>query len=338
MPRPRVAILGAAKGIAGRHLDAYESLGDRADLAAVCDLDSVLGPDVARRHNVRFYADPGELLAKEDIDVLDVCTPDRVHCENVILGLSAGCHVLCEKPLALSEDEIAHMRAAAERAGRVVMPAMMQRFAPRHEAARRLIEEGRIGAPVFGRYTWRGKFFPYPEGSFYRRKESLGQFVHNGIHYLDLMCYLMGTRPESVFALTTEHFGEDRMETPNYHLASYRMANGALVEVEYNQLLRWRTRSRTRVHVVGDRGSLLLTDADDAVRVTGPGGLDLRPAYVGDAEADPFRREIEHFLDVVEGRAEPRIPFEDACAIMEAVIATVRSAERGEPVELGVGR
>lgn len=338
MPRTRVAVLGAVKGIAQRHLAAYDALRDRAELVAVCDLDSERGAELARRENVRFYVDPAELLAKERVDVLDVCTPDRVHCENVILGLSAGCHVLCEKPIALSADEVDRIADAAERAGRVVMPAMMQRFVPRHEAARRAIEEGRIGAPVFGRYMWWGTFYPYPKGSVYRRKESLGQFVHNGIHYLDLMCYLMGTRPESVFALTTEHYVGDRLETPNYHLASYRMANGALVEVEYNQLLRWWTRTCTRVHVLGDSGNLLISDDSVAVRVTGPGGVDLRPAYVGDAEADPFRREIAHFLDVAEGRAAPRISLDDACVIMKAVLATVRSAETGEPIDLEAGR
>ena len=190
-------------------------MSDRAELAAVCDSRKEEGLRVAERYGARFYADYEEMLDRERCDIVDICTPDYLHCRQIEMAARKGCHVLCEKPLATTYAEVTRIREAVREHGVFVMPAMNQRWFHAYAQARLLIDGGKIGRPVFGRYVWKGTFYPYPPGSYHRKKESRGQFLHNGIHYLDVMCFLMNTLPVAAFAQTARHYEEDPLETPN---------------------------------------------------------------------------------------------------------------------------
>jgi predicted dehydrogenase len=326
----KIGIVGACAGIAARHLEAYILLGH--NIVCLCDVDRDSGKKTAALYNAHYHSNLYEMLEREEIDILDICAPDNFHYEYTTAAVKKGINVLCEKPLAMTTEEVEDIRVSVKTSGVVVMPAMVMRWEERYAKAQQLIREGKIGSPVFGRHTWSGTYYNYPNGSFYRKKESLGQFLHNGIHYTDLMCFLMGTTPESVYAVTAQHYPDrdNVMETPNYHLVNFRMKNGSILVIEYNQLLRWQRYADVEILVVGTEGNLSIGKNNLPVKITTAGGEEY---YSGSAD-NPFLGEIRHFTECVAGKSTPTIPIEQACDIMNAVILAVRSSSEGRPLEI----
>jgi predicted dehydrogenase len=334
--RWKVGVVGGARGVSQSHLSAYRFL-DRADIAAICDSDALNGRRVAAEHGAIFTDDFEEMLSLPGLDIVDVCSPDPLHCPQVVAAARAGKHILCEKPMAMTLAQAAEMRTAVESNGVTFMVGMTMRWKPWHMRLRELIRTGTIGRPVFARYQLTGCFFPYPRDSFYRRRESLGQLFHNGPHYLDALCDLLEAAPVDVYGVTTSHVNETHcLETPNYHFAGIGMDGGQIVEIEYNQLLidpPW-PGLNSRVLIVGDEGTLEWADKDSrGVRICRGGGefsCGTPPAALGDG--CDFVGEISHFLDCVETGIAPAIPIELSIKVLAACLGAIESAATGNVV------
>jgi len=111
----RVGVLGAGAWARGAHLPGYRR-DPRCKVVAIADVEIDRARDAAREFDIPFAtADPREVVGRDDIDAIDVCTPSATHFELAWAALEAGKHVLCEKPMALDAYEAAQMVAAAER-------------------------------------------------------------------------------------------------------------------------------------------------------------------------------------------------------------------------------
>src|SRR6188508_3135463 len=143
------AFMGAAHSQAWRTAPHFFDLPLRPELRALCGRDPVRVAEAARQLGWRSTeTDWTRLLLRDDIDLVDICTPGDTHAEIAIAALEAGKHVLCEKPLANSVDEAKAMAAAAERAadwGVIAMVGFTYRRTPAIALARQLVSEGRIG-------------------------------------------------------------------------------------------------------------------------------------------------------------------------------------------------
>ena len=128
------------------HLPIIESLPDRFELAAVCDISPGLLKRVGDLYRVeRRYADPMDLVAADGIDCVFVLNSDEYHADCTVAALDAGLHVLVEKPMCLSPREAERIIEARDRSGKTVMVAYMRRFAPAFtEAVKRLPDLGPI--------------------------------------------------------------------------------------------------------------------------------------------------------------------------------------------------
>jgi predicted dehydrogenase len=143
------AFMGAAHSQAWRTAGRFFDLPLRPDLAVLCGRDPTKATAAAEKLGWRSVeTDWQALLGRDDVQLVDVCSPGDTHAEIAIAALEAGKHVLCEKPLANTVDEARAMVAAAERAaGRGVrsMVGYSYRRVPVVALARRLVEQGRIG-------------------------------------------------------------------------------------------------------------------------------------------------------------------------------------------------
>lgn len=128
--------------------DARRRAGDWNDALGNLDLIRTDGGR-APLAGVRAYADPSELLADPQVDVVLITLPTHLHADTTVAALQSGKHVLCEKPMALRPGECDRMLAAAEASGRTLMIAQVIRFWPQYQAIRRVVEEGRLGAVRF---------------------------------------------------------------------------------------------------------------------------------------------------------------------------------------------
>ena len=162
--------------------------------------------DQELEENIRFYTDLEEMLAKEELDILDVCIPTYLHRQVVVDLLNRGYHVLCEKPMALSFEDCRAMLAAAESAGKELMVGQCLRFYPGFEWIKQALDEKRYGK-VLGAFF--GRFSSPPSWAqnnwFAQADRSGGAVTDLHIHDIDMLRYLFG-EPQAVSARATHSF------------------------------------------------------------------------------------------------------------------------------------
>ncbi len=143
------AFMGAAHSQAWRTAPAFFDLPLHPQMRAICGRNESAAADVAHRFGWESVeTDWRALLTRDDIDVIDICTPGNTHAEIAIAALEAGKHVLCEKPLANTVEEAEAMAAAAAEAAKHGVRAMVgftYRRTPAVSYARQLVASGRIG-------------------------------------------------------------------------------------------------------------------------------------------------------------------------------------------------
>ena len=139
--RLRFAIVGCGR-IAQRHAEHIQRVGQ---LVAACDLDIEKAQSLTEVCGATPFTKFQEMLESSEIDIVSVCSPNGLHAEHTIRSLQANCHVLCEKPMALSARDCGEMIHQAERASRRLFVVKQNRFNPPVVAVKNLLERGGLG-------------------------------------------------------------------------------------------------------------------------------------------------------------------------------------------------
>lgn len=223
-----VAVVGG--GIGRSHIiEGYEPNKDRFRVIAICDLDEGRRNALADEFRIeRRVANFDDLLAMDDLDIIDICTPPMVHLPMVMAALKAGKHVICEKPLVGSLAEVDEVMAEEKRSKGKLMPVFQYRFGNGIQQAKAIIDAGIAGKPYVGtvetlwrrgpdyyEVPWRGKW----------KTELGGVLMTHAIHPHDIFTYLMG-EPKSLFGRVATRVNE--IEVEDCISASLEMKSGAL--------------------------------------------------------------------------------------------------------------
>ena len=160
-------------------------------LVAVADPVGTLAQEVAAEFDVpRHYTDPQALIDDAAVEAIVIVSPTDTHRQLVIAAAQRGKPTFCEKPPALSLDEIAAMKEAIAKSGIFFQMGFMRRFDSGYAAAKKQIEGGRIGTPLVFKSTSRDPFRPSLE--YANPKSSGGMLIDMGIHDFDLARWFMG--------------------------------------------------------------------------------------------------------------------------------------------------
>ena len=138
-----VAVLGCGKIAQVRHIPEYAA-NDRVSLAGFYNPTASRAEEMAAKYGGKVYSSPEELLADPEVEAVSVCAANYAHASLTIASLEAGKHVLCEKPMATTEEDCEAMILAAEKAGKRLLVAQNQRLAKAHVVAKKLLSEGLI--------------------------------------------------------------------------------------------------------------------------------------------------------------------------------------------------
>jgi predicted dehydrogenase len=275
------AFMGAVHSQAWRTAGRFFDLPLQPDLAVLCGRDKDKASAAAQKLGWRSVeTDWRALLTRDDVGLVDVCSPGDTHAEIAIAALDAGKHVLCEKPLANTVDEARAMVAAAERAaGRGVrsMVGYSYRRVPAVALARRLVEQGRIGEIRHVRAQYLQDWIVDPEFPLvWRLQKSAagsGALGDIGAHIVDMAQYLTGDRLTGVSALTETFVRERPLVSASSGLAASgstekgtvdvddaalflgRFAGGAVASFEATRFALGR-KNALRIELNGSRGSL----------------------------------------------------------------------------------
>ncbi|MFF0470529.1 MULTISPECIES: Gfo/Idh/MocA family protein [Micromonospora] len=211
------AFMGAAHSQAWRTVNRVFDLPARARMALICGRDTTKVADAADRLGWDAYTtDWRDLINRDDIDVIDVCTPGDSHAEIALAALAAGKHVLCEKPLANTVAEARAMTAAAELArasGVRSMCGFNYRRVPAVTMMRQLVADGRLGVIRHVRATYLQDWIVDPQFPLVWRlqkdRAGSGALGDIGAHIIDLTQFVTGQKISGVSAVT-ETFVKER--------------------------------------------------------------------------------------------------------------------------------
>ena len=203
----KVAVIGVG-GIAGTHFPGWQA-SPHAELFAFGDIN----PEKLHRAADQWGIDPAlrcedswELFRNPDVDIVDICTPNMYHTPLTVAALEHGKHVLCEKPLAPTPDNVREMIAARDKSGKTLMTAQHFRFTPEARALKAEVDTGVLG-DVYHARSWmlRRQWCPTSESFLQKRHSGGGPCIDIGVHILDLTLWMMGNpRPVAVSGVTQD--------------------------------------------------------------------------------------------------------------------------------------
>ena len=291
-----VAIVGAGL-FAETHMAAYADM-DNARVVAVVDVDARRATAAARlAGGVPWSTSIASLLERDDVDAVDICTPNFTHAELAIKVLQAGKHVLVEKPPALSLVDFDSMTAAADASGATLTVGLVLRHTPWARGLRAHIDDGVVGSPRVVRLSLQsGVIWPGGIRAWQRNRAlSGGHVVHNGMHLIDLANWFLGETPVEVMA---RGFRVGPSVDDHWTL-TIRYANDAVAVIEYSYTLPNPSALIVEAMVLGEAGISRFSSLDSPIAHTAHGD---RPLF--DFRGDSMSRELEEFvLSVQTGRA-----------------------------------
>ncbi|UBU12086.1 Gfo/Idh/MocA family protein [Nonomuraea gerenzanensis] len=307
-----------------------------------------------------------ELVKRDDVQIVDICTPGDSHAEIAIAALQAGKHVICEKPLANTVAEAEAMVAAAAAAQGKSMVAFNYRRVPAIALARRYVEEGRIGEIRHVRAQYLQDWIVDPEFPLVWRlqkdKAGSGALGDIGAHIVDAAQFITGQNVVGVSALTETFIKERPLATESAGLGATgsaargevtvddaalfigRMSGGAVASFEATRFANGR-KNAMRIELNGSLGSLAFDfEAMNELWFSSDGGgferiLVTEPdhPYVGAwwppghglGYEHTFTHEIKDFLEAVATGADPSPSFADGLRVQRVLEAVERSAADG---------
>lgn len=308
--------------------------------------------------DVGLYDDLGTALSQPGVDIVAVCTPQHVHCDNVLAAAAAGKHIVIEKPIGNSMGEIRRMQEAVRAAGVKTVVSFVLRWNPYVQRAKQLIAEGALGK-VFCVETdylhnicsfWGG----WPDG----HRKDLGVSAHliGGCHAIDAARWFAGHGQESaadpveVFSLAggwrmgadteylySTHTWQDtdlRMEFEGLEMTLLRFPDGTVgkVSVNFDCVMPY----TFPVRIFGDKGTLMdnrlwsHTIPEQAEWQT----FETTLPDSGDVEHHPFQGQADHFVECILTDTDSHCNLDDAAKTHEIVFAARECYRTGRPVSL----
>lgn len=302
-------------------------------LVAVADPAGTLAQDVAAEFDVpRHYTDPLALIDDDSVDAIVIVTPTHVHREQVIAAAARKKPTFCEKPPALSLDEVVEMQQAVERSGMFFQMGFMRRFDAGYAAAKKQIAEGRIGTPLVFKATSRDPYRPSLE--YANPKSSGGMLIDMGIHDFDLARWFMGdVRTVSAIGATIAYPELETVGDIDNAIATLAFTSGKLGVVDL-------TRSGIygydiSTEILGLEGTIrigylretpitILTKANGVSHDTVP--------YFMERFRDAYTNQLQNFAQNVLQDRDPPITIDDGFEALRLGVAATRAQQTGATI------
>ena len=339
--RYKVAIVGA--GIGAAHLEGYLANPGLFEVTVICDLDADRAAPLIASSGAGYVASLDDLVGRQDVDIIDICLPPKMHKSAILASLAADKHVVCEKPLVGSLADLDEVEEVAARAGRLVMPVFQYRFGQGIDQLVHLMDRGLAGRPLvatlethwnrdadYYAVPWRGKW----------ETELGGAIVGHAIHIHDLLIRVLGPVKSVEARLATS---VNPIEVDDCAAIIMETESGALVTSSVT-LGSADDRSRLRFCFT----ALSAESSLDAYNPgTSPWTFQARApaaqAAVDEALLDyapkkeRFARQFELMHATIAEAAPPPVELADARRSLELITAIYESAAKGAAIDLPLG-
>lgn len=340
----RVAVVGAGT-IGMRHIMAVNQC-PRAILAGVAETSDRVRATIAEAGAV-VDTEAGRLIERTNPDGVIVATQTDVHLEAALPAISAGLPVLIEKPVAATLEQAESIGTAAAKAGCRVLVGHHRRYHPQAAVAREMVRTGKLGDVLLVSGVWGVRKHDGYYGQAFRRTREAGPIMINIVHDIDMLRYVVG-EIDLVSALLSHGCGRGPKEDAG--IVGIRFASGALGSFALSDRVsspwcwEYATGENRIVPMIGRNcmrfmGTGSSLDFPNLVHWTYEGrtGDWTKPmtgTKIDCRKIDPFVSQLEHFLDVIDGKSEPLIDVDDATLSLRATLATLEAADSGEWVSV----
>ncbi len=353
----RIGIIGCGGIANGKHLPALKQIPE-AEMVAFCDIIPERAEKAAKEYGIpsaAVYEDYTEMLRKEKPDVVHVCTPNSSHAPISVAAMEAGCHVMCEKPMAKTVEQAKTMLDAQKRTGKKLTIGYQNRFRPDSIYLKRACDRGDLGEIYFAKaHALRRRAVPTWGVFLDEEKQGGGPLIDIGTHSLDLTLWCMDNyEVESVKGAVYKKLG-DQTETGNAWgdwdpqkytvedsaFAFITMKNGATIILESSWAINMLDTREASTTLAGTKAG---ADMNDGLRINSVdfGKLTiLKPCldaegvdfYEGDS-TPPGYLEARCWIDAVLNDTEPVVKPEQAFMVTRILEAVYTSAKTGETIK-----
>jgi UDP-N-acetyl-2-amino-2-deoxyglucuronate dehydrogenase len=336
-----IGILGSGN-ISGTHARAALAI-PGVTVTAVCGSTRERAAQLANQYGAAAYDDLEQFLAHRPMDIVAIGTPSGLHAAQATAAVRRGLHVIVEKPVDIATTRVDALLEEADRAGVTLGVFFQDRLKPDFLAAKAMVDDGSLGAPVLA--TARVKWYRGPEyygGSQWRGTWALdggGALMNQGIHAVDALLWLFGPVTHAMAGAATRLHAIDVEDTV---AAVLRFESGALGVIEastavfpgYPKRLELTGRNGT-VILEGDR--LVSTDLRDPAAARADTAAAPPPAVASSAspvvsDASAHHRVIEDFIDAVRHKREPACSGREGRRSVALVEAIYESAKSGRAI------
>lgn len=347
MTKVRVGVIGL--GMGRNHIKGFQRH-ENAQVVAIADIDKLKLKDVGDEYGIETSFTSGEELidnaSQLDLDVVSIATPNKFHRGLSIAAMQAGCHVLCEKPLAMNAAEGREMEKVAQETGRRLMVNFSFRFKDAAQALKRQVDAGRLGNIYYARSVWlRRRGMPGFGGWFGQKALSGGgPLIDLGVHRIDLALWLMGyPNPTYVLGSTYDHIaqGVARRQKKDFDVedlavAMIKFENDATLVAEASWASNIEEKGFQEIRLMGTEGGLLYNNKDkrnaELYYESEGDHYDARLNVAG----TPAPSAMEHLVDCILNDKPHIATVREGVVVMELLDAIYESADKGEPVKLSV--
>jgi len=336
----KVGVIGCGSIAQRRHLPEYHA-NQQVEIVAVCDVVGERAEKMAKEYGAKAFTDYKEVIKLGEIDAISVCLPNYLHAPVSIEALSAGKHVLCEKPMATSKEEAEAMIEAAKVNNKKLMIAHNQRFVASHQTAKEVIDSGKLGKI----YSFKTTFgHPGPEAwsidgaaSWFFNKEQafIGAMGDLGVHKSDLMRYLLGEFSEVGSFIETN--AKQNTEVDDNAVCILRTESGIIG-----------TLSASWAYVSGGDNSTIIYGENGTLRLEADPEYSLIEEYrngnvikhkldriqTNEEGGQTNTHVIDHFVECVLQNKEPLITGEEGLKSLQIILAALESQETKRIVSL----
>lgn len=344
----KVGVIGV-RGIAQTHFPGWKN-SPHAELAAFADIHRQILEQRGQEQGIdRLYDTGYDLIARPDIDIIDICTPNAFHAPLAIAALQAGKHVICEKPLAPSPGEIRKMIAARDKSGKLLMTAQHFRFLGRAQAMKSMIDLGTLG-DIYHARSWmlRRSGAPTSPTFIWKEQSGGGPCIDIGVHILDLTLWFMGhPKPISVSGVTQDKLAKlpgqfstwggpipKRWEVEDFAAAMVRFDTGATLILEVSWLLHHKTEGEDmQMWLYGVKGGAHWP-GNEILSTDYKAKQHLNTQVILEDKEEPHARECLAFAKAVAEGAPSPVPAEESQQVITILDALYRSAKAGREIRL----
>ena len=341
----RVGVIGL--GMGRHHVTGYQSH-PSAQVVAISDVNEKLLLEIGEKYNIPGrYNSALDMLEKEHLDVVSVVTPNKFHSELTLAAFQAGCHVLCEKPMAMSAEQGKHMLEASKLANKRLMINFSYRFTEQSMALKAQVESGILGDVYFARTVWHRRRGLPGLGGWFGQKELSGggPLIDLGVHRLDLALWLMDY-PKPVWAMGSVYNpiasslakAQGKVYDVEDLAAGFlKFSNGASMVVEASWASNIAEKEFMETRLYGTKGGLVQRNIEETYKFEAEIFLEKNGAHFDmklHAPLLPVPSSMYHYIDCII-KDEPHIATgEEGLLVMEILDAIYSSASSGNPVAI----